>query len=179
MTVSVFPIYIFQRTVGWTSDAYRTQNWSFEVVIGLVEWYRISRRRVCVAFRLETKMLCCQTPSWKKKAVMFTVVPNAVFSKVCEIFKVCGIESLKYVVQILHSGLLLWQHFHAHKHDTAQNETWLIASQSHGLLGRPWPFKAAKVPRPSVISLKVWLRETNWSSTYFCLTVCLRHQSAC
>ncbi len=78
---------------------------------------------VCVAFRLETKMLCWQTSSWKNKAVMFTAVPNAVFSKVCEIFKVCGIESLKYVVQILHSGLLLWQHFHAHKHDTAQNET--------------------------------------------------------
>ncbi len=44
-------------------------------------------------------------PSWKKKAVVFTNVTtsayqdqlNAGFSKVCEIFKVCGIESLKYV----------------------------------------------------------------------------------
>ncbi len=46
-----------------------------------------------------------QTPPRKKKAVVFTAVMtsayqdqlNAGFSKVCEIFKVCGIESLKYV----------------------------------------------------------------------------------
>ncbi len=44
-------------------------------------------------------------PSWKKKAIVFTTVMmstyqdqiNAGFSKVCEIFKVCGTESLKYV----------------------------------------------------------------------------------
>ncbi len=54
---------------------------------------------------LETKMPWCQTPSWKKKAVMFTTVTmsschdqlNTGFSKVCEICKVCGINSLKYV----------------------------------------------------------------------------------
>ncbi len=53
----------------------------------------------------ETKMPWSQTPSRKKKAVVFTNVTmstyqgqlNAGFSKVCEIFKVCGIESLKYV----------------------------------------------------------------------------------
>ncbi len=46
-----------------------------------------------------------QTPSRKKKAFVFTTVTtsaypdqlNAGFSKVCEIFKVCGIESLKYI----------------------------------------------------------------------------------
>ncbi len=64
---------------------------------------------VCVSrsstFRLETKMPWHQTPSRKKKAVVFTTVTtsayqdqlNTGFSKVCEIFKVCGIESLKYV----------------------------------------------------------------------------------
>ncbi len=53
----------------------------------------------------ETKMPWRQTPSRKKKAVVFTNVTtnayqgqlNAGFSKVCEIFKVRGIESLKYV----------------------------------------------------------------------------------
>ncbi len=58
-----------------------------------------------LTFRLETKMPWRQTPSRKKKAVVFTTVMtnayqgqlNAGFSKVCEIFKVCGIESLKYV----------------------------------------------------------------------------------
>ncbi len=39
------------RTAGWTSHSHGTQKWkhfrSFEVVIGLVELYRISGRRVC------------------------------------------------------------------------------------------------------------------------------------
>ncbi len=56
-------------------------------------------------FRLETKMPWRQTPSRKKKAIVFTTVTtsayqdqiNAGFSKVCEIFKVRGIESLRYV----------------------------------------------------------------------------------
>ncbi len=58
-----------------------------------------------LTFRLETKMPWRQTPSWKKKSVVFTNVTtkayqgqlNAWFSKVCEIFKVCGIASLKYI----------------------------------------------------------------------------------
>ncbi len=49
----------------------------------------------------------CQTPSRKKKAVVFETVTtntyqdqiNAGFSKVCEIFKVHGIESLKYILE--------------------------------------------------------------------------------
>ncbi len=58
-----------------------------------------------LTFCLKTKMPWCQTPSRKKKAVVFTTVMtdayqdqlNAGVSKVCEIFKVHGIESLKYV----------------------------------------------------------------------------------
>ncbi len=58
-----------------------------------------------LTFRLETKMPWRQTPSRKKKAVMFTTVTtsayqnqlHAGFSKVCEIFKVRSIESLKYI----------------------------------------------------------------------------------
>ncbi len=52
-----------------------------------------------LTFRLETKMPWRQTPSGKKKAIVFTNVTtsayhdqlNAGFSKVCEIFKVRGI----------------------------------------------------------------------------------------
>ncbi len=58
-----------------------------------IGWIIQDFRETCVSrsltFRLETKMPWRQTPSRKKKAV--------VFSKVCEIFKVHGIESLKYV----------------------------------------------------------------------------------
>ncbi len=58
-----------------------------------------------LTFRLETKIPWRQTPSLKKKAVVFTTVTTdayqdqlkAGFSKVCEIFKICGIESLKYI----------------------------------------------------------------------------------
>ncbi len=58
-----------------------------------------------LTFRLETKMPWRQTSSRKKKAVVFTNVTanayqsrlNAGFPKVCEIFKVCAIESLKYI----------------------------------------------------------------------------------
>ncbi len=55
----------------------------------------------------ETKMPWRQTPSRKKKDIVFTTVTtntyqgqlNAGFSKVCEIFKVRGIESLKYTLE--------------------------------------------------------------------------------
>ncbi len=57
-----------------------------------------------LTFHLETKMLWHQTPSRKKKAVMFTTDNehlsgqlNAGFSKVFKIFKVCSIKSIKYV----------------------------------------------------------------------------------
>ncbi len=62
--------------------------------MGLVELYRIS---VCVVF--------FNVPSGHKNARLFTTVTtssyqdqlNAGFSKVYEIFKVHGIESLKYI----------------------------------------------------------------------------------
>ncbi len=60
-----------------------------------------------VLYRSTWKQRCrgAKPPLRKKKAVMFTNVKanvyqrqlNAGFSKVCEIFKVHGIESLKYV----------------------------------------------------------------------------------
>ncbi len=82
---------------------------------------------------------------------------NAEFSKVCENFKVRGIESYP---RVLHTGLLLWQHFHAPKHDcgTKRNVIGCFTCQSYGLLGGPWP---SKVPRPSAVSLKVWISETS------------------
>ncbi len=90
-----------------------------------------------LTFRLETKMPWHQTLSRKKKAVVFTNVTtntyqdqlNAGFSKVCEIFKVRGIEPLKYVREFHTPGLVLWWHFHAPKRDVTLNETncdWLF-----------------------------------------------------
>ncbi len=93
---------------------------------------------MCVArsltFHLETKMTWHQTPSRKKKAVVFTTGTtnayqdqiNTGFSKVCEIFKVCGIESFKYVRQFYSLNLLWWRHFHTPKRDAEWNELWLV-----------------------------------------------------
>ncbi len=58
-----------------------------------------------LTFCLKKKMQWRQTPSWKKKVIVFTNVTanayqrqlNAGFSKVCEIFKGRGMESLKYI----------------------------------------------------------------------------------
>ncbi len=58
-----------------------------------------------LTLHLETKMPWRQNPSRKKKAFEFSnVTANAYqcqlnhgFSKICEIFKVCGIETLKYI----------------------------------------------------------------------------------
>ncbi len=82
------------------SDAYGTLIWkrfiSVEVVVGLVELYRISGSvSRSLTFHLETKLAWCKIPSQKKKAVVFTTVTanayqgrlNAGFSKVCETFK--------------------------------------------------------------------------------------------
>ncbi len=79
--------------------------WSHHRIGWIIQDFRETRVSRSLTFRLETKMLWRQTPQEKKKAVVFTNVTtnayqgqlNAGFSKVCEIFKVRGIESLKYV----------------------------------------------------------------------------------
>ncbi len=106
-----------------------------------------------LTFHLETKMLWHQTPSQKKKAIGFTNVIakayydqlNAGFSKVCEIFNVCGIESLKYIREFhTHTGLLLWRHFHAPKRDAERNENLIgcLTCRSNSFMCGPWPVNA-------------------------------------
>ncbi len=74
-----------------------------------IGWIIQDFQETCVSrslmFCLEIKTPWRQKPSRKKKVAMFTNVTanayqsqlNAGFSKVCEIFKVHGIESLKYI----------------------------------------------------------------------------------
>ncbi len=88
-----------------------------------------------LTFRLETKMPWRQTLSRKKKAVVFTNVTtsayqdqlNAEFSKVCEIFKVCGIESLKYVREF-HTPVWYCGDISTHRNVTLNetNRDWLF-----------------------------------------------------
>ncbi len=84
---------------------------------------------------------------------------NARFSKVCEIFQVRSIE--EFYTPVCYCGDISMP-LNMTRHKTKRD--WLLYLQSYSLLGGPWPFKAAKVPRPpSAVSLKVWLRETNHS----------------
>ncbi len=124
----------------------------------------------------------CQTPSRKKKSVVFTTVTmrtyhcqlNAGFSEVCEICKVRSMESLKCVQEfytpVCYCGDIykpLNMMWHKTKHDC------LLYLSVIWPLGRPWPFKASKVLRPSAVSLKIWLRETVIPNLYdliFCGT---------
>ncbi len=99
-----------------------------------IGWIIQDFRETCVSrfltFHLETKW--CQTPSRKKKVVVFANVTtnayqcklNAGFSKVCAIFKVCGISSLTF--RVSQTSLLLWRQFHAPKHDAERNKLWLV-----------------------------------------------------
>ncbi len=157
---------------------YTTLIWkhfrSVEVVVGLVELFRISGRRVCrgfLMFCLETKMLWRQTPSRKKKAVEFTNVTanayqgrlNAGFSEVCKIFNVRGIESLKYIREchtlVCYCGDIFtpWK--------VTLNKTncdWLFDMSVKRPHGRALTNERGYsiYSRPSAVSLKVWLCQT-------------------
>ncbi len=87
-----------------------------------------------LTFCLETKRPWCQTPSRKKKSVVFTNVTanayqgqlNAGFSKVSEIFKVCSIESLKYIREF-HTPVCYCGNISTHPNrDAERNELWLV-----------------------------------------------------
>ncbi len=120
-----------------------------------------------LTLHLETKMPWRQTPSRKKKAVVFTTVTtnayqgqlNAGFSKVCEIFKVRGIESFKYIREF-HTPVCYCGDISTHRNVMKLTVIGCVTCRSNGLMGGPWPMKAAMYSRPSAVSLNVWLRET-------------------
>ncbi len=104
-----------------------------------------------------------QTPSRKKKAVVFTNVTtnayqgqlNAGFSKVCEIFKVRGIESLKYIREF-HTPVCYCGDISTPRNVTL-NETnydWLFDMSVKRPHGR------ALANESGHLWLKVWLHET-------------------
>ncbi len=126
-----------------------------------------------LTFHLETKMPWRQTPSRKKKAVLFTNVTtnayqdqiNAGFSKVCEIFKVRGIESLKYI-QEFHTPVCYYGDISMPRNVTL-NETncdWLFDMSVKRPHGRAL---ANERGHTEDLSLKVWLRETRGTPKSF------------
>ncbi len=117
---------------------------------------------------------------WKKKAVVFTNVTvnayqgrlNAGFSKVCAIFKLCTIESLKYIWEFTHRFVIVATF--------PLPETWrwmkptvigCLTCRSKGLMGGPWLNNAAIYCRPSSVSLnRILARLENSDSTMKTLT---------
>ncbi len=137
-----------------------------------IGWIIQDFRETCVSrslpFRLETKMPWRQTPSRKKKAVVFTTVMmsayqgqiNAGFSKVCEIFKVHGIESLKYVREFYTP--VCYRCDISTPWNVMLNETncdWLCDMSVKRPHGRALANKSCDGFQ--TVSLKVWLRETS------------------
>ncbi len=100
---------------------------------------------------------------------------NAGFSKVCEIFKVRSIESLKYIREF-HTPVCYCGDISTPWNVTLNKTScdWLF-DMSVKLMGGPWPMNAAIYSRPSAVSLRVWLCETstyviNWlTSTILCV----------
>ncbi len=145
------------------SDAYGTLFWkhfrNVEVVIWLVELNQISGRHECrIYFWSAGKQdTVVPNPSRKKKAVVFTNVTtnayqgqlNSGFSKVCEIFKVRGIESLKYIREI-YTPVCYYGDLSTHRNVTLKetNYDWLFDMSVFG----PWPMKADIYSRPSAVS---------------------------
>ncbi len=130
-----------------------------------IGWIIQDFRETCVwrslTLRLETKMPWRQTPSRKKKAVVFTNVTTNAYqdqlnigcSKVCEIFKVRGIESLKYIREFHTPVSVIVATF-------PRTETWrwtkrtvigCLTCRSNDLMGGPWPIKPAIYSRPSAV----------------------------
>jgi len=90
-----------------------------------------------------------------------------IFLKECEIYKVHSIDPLKYIYFSFRQWSVIVRtstlHFHMKRNKT--NCDWLLYMSVRQPLGGPWPMKAAMESRPSAVSLKVWLRETNVSPT--------------
>ncbi len=136
----------------------------------LICWIIQDFRETCVSrsltFHLETKMLWHQTPSWKKKAVMFTTVTtnayqdqtNAGFSKVCEIFKVCGIESLKYVREF-YTPVCYCGDISTPRRWTKWTVIGCLTCRSNGLMANE-SLGQWKLPCIPDLQPSVWLRET-------------------
>ncbi len=102
----------------------------------IVELYRISGD-VCVAFFTVppgNKDAVTPNPLTKEKAVVFTTVMTSAyqdqqmldFPKYVKYFKSLQRRIFKIRSRFLHTGLLLWRHFHAPKRDTERNELWLV-----------------------------------------------------
>ncbi len=126
---------------------------------------------VCVAFfnvqpGNKNSVAPNQEKSQKKKVGVFTTVTTSAYqdqliagvSKTCEKCKVHGIESFKYVREF-YTPVCYCDNISTPLNMTRHKTK--CGCQSYGLSGVPWPFKVAKVPRPSAVSLKVWLHETS------------------
>ncbi len=104
-------------------------------------------------------------PPWKKRDVMFTTVTtsayqhqlNAGFSKVCEIFKVCDIESLKYIREFYTPVCYCGEISTPWNVMRKRTVIGFLTCRSNGLMGGAWPMKAAMDSRPSAVILNVWL----------------------
>ncbi len=116
-----------------------------------------------LTFRLKTKMPWYQTPLTNEESHHVYLLGSTkrwIFKSMWNKIKNCGLESLKYV-RVLHTGLLLWRHFHTPKLDAERNELWLVV----------WHVGQTA----SWAGLDQWMKNScrTW---YFCFFICIFSQ---
>ncbi len=146
----------------------------FEVVIGLVELCRISGRCVChVLYCSAWKQRCRGAkPPHERRKPLFSNCDGECLSgstKRCIFKSMWNIWHLqhrlfKIRLRVSHNRSLIVATFPRPEtwRWTKRTVTWLFDMSVKGLMGGPWPMKAAIYSRPSAVSLKVWLGETRW-----------------
>ncbi len=145
-----------------------------------IGWIMQDFREMCVSrsllFCLETKMPWRQTPSRKKKAFVYNCDGECLSgsTKRC-IFKsmwnIWHLQHRLFKIRLRVSHTVSYCGNIPTPRNVTLNETncdWLFDMSVKGLMGGPWPMKAAIYSRPSAVSLKVWLGETSGSLCVSC-----------
>ncbi len=123
-------------TAGWMSDAYGTINWKhfsrFKVILWLVEFHRIFKHVVFFNGPSGNKTKPSESCRVYIIRLALSIHQDLLNTEFLKVYEVHGINSLwdiwklwdihEWMIYWLHTGLLLWGHFHAPKH-----ETWLVA----------------------------------------------------
>ncbi len=108
----------------------------------------------------------CQTPSRKKKAVVFTTVTTSAYQgSRHRIFKIRP--------RVLHTETVIVATFPCTEMWSWMKRTVIgcLTCRSNDLMGEPWPIKAAIYSRLWAVSLKVWLHETSANTPLFSMAV--------
>ncbi len=153
-----------RRQIGWIIQDFQKTCVFFNVAPGnkdAVELNPLTKEESCRVYNCDDERLSGSTKCWIFKSMW-------------------NISSLRHRIFKIHPES--FTHRSVIVVTFPRPETWrwtkrtvigCLTCRSNGLMGGPWPMKAAIYSRPSAVSLKVWLRET--SSMNVIWTYYIRH----